>query len=299
MRCHLIGFIYSLTGKQSPLSAVKALCCSSGLLPADGDGLLSVFWQSGYQQKRLGFSLKFLQILCIFIQISNHDCSSTRGALEVISDPVICLPGSRSRFYKARSLQNLGDLFEKNNSKSLIQNQVEGLERGSPQIRTVLLNLQQLPNQSPEDHCFPPVHLAWGVRALPEGKPRVSWGGAGLVMSSFPSLSFFLLVQHTVSGRSSVMADYRKRSRNTIQEEVWSSNPLWGKGKLENDASLFCSSEDMCWTWVAMVRRAALWVGSFPSYPSTTWSNSCLGPRRSGLCILVYVQFNPWKTPSV
>ena len=104
MRCHLIGFIYSLKGKQSPLSAVKALCCSSGLLPADGDGLLSVFWQSGYQQKRLGFSLKFLQILCIFIQISNHDCSSTRGALEVISDPVICLPGSRSRFYKARSL---------------------------------------------------------------------------------------------------------------------------------------------------------------------------------------------------
>lgn len=43
MRCHLIGFIYSLKGKQSPLSAVKVLCCSSGLLPADGDGLLSVF----------------------------------------------------------------------------------------------------------------------------------------------------------------------------------------------------------------------------------------------------------------
>ena len=104
MRCHLVGFIYSLKGKQSPLSAVKALCCSSDLLPADGDGLLSVFWQSGYQQKRLGFSLKFLQILCIFIQISNHGCSITQGALEVISDPVICLPGSRSRFYKARSL---------------------------------------------------------------------------------------------------------------------------------------------------------------------------------------------------
>ena len=77
-------------------------------------------------------------------------------------------------------------------------------------------------------------------------------------MSSFPSLYFFLLVKHTVSGRSSVMGGYRKRSRNTIQEEVWSSYPLWGKGKLENDAFLFCSSEDMCQTQVAMVRRAAL-----------------------------------------
>lgn len=38
-----------------------------------------------------------------------------------------------------------------------------------------------------------------------------------------------------------------KRSRNRAWEKVWNSNPLWGNGKLENDASLSRFSEDMSW----------------------------------------------------
>lgn len=42
VRCCLIAFTYSLKGKQSPVSAVKAIWCTFGVLPADGDALLSV-----------------------------------------------------------------------------------------------------------------------------------------------------------------------------------------------------------------------------------------------------------------
>jgi hypothetical protein len=62
----LIDFTYSLKGKQSFMSA-KAISCSFGALPADGDALLSVFWQASYQKKSFGLSWKILQISCIFI----------------------------------------------------------------------------------------------------------------------------------------------------------------------------------------------------------------------------------------
>lgn len=38
----MLDFIYSLKGKQSLTSVAQAMWCSSGLLPAGGDALLSV-----------------------------------------------------------------------------------------------------------------------------------------------------------------------------------------------------------------------------------------------------------------